>query len=276
MAIKKFESNMLNLTYDFMSIISTLFNDEECMALTDTEKFLYIKMGKNFKLPYTVGDKINDSIRQTIISRKAIVQDIPKRIVPIGAKCFSFPIIEDDNVVGMLLVAIHLENRYELNNIIKEITESLIKSSDRIKDVSLGVQELALMNKELLKKTNDTNSKAKDTDKIVSIIQDISSQTNLLGLNASIEAARAGESGRGFSIVAEEIRKLSTTSKESIDKIDSIVKEISEGINGIDIGLDKVNELSKKQSSSLEEITSSLDELNDTVKKLNMLASKIK
>ena len=272
---KKFDKEIFNTVYDLVPYLSTLFNDEECIAISDTEKYLYIKMWKQFKLPYEVGDKISEGVKASVLEKKTIVQDIPKRIVPLGARCYLFPLYEDNEVVGLLLVAIHLDNRHELNGIIKEITESLTKISISFKEAVKGVQDLDLMNKDMLKQTNDTTNKTKDTDEIIGIIQEISSQTNLLGLNASIEAARAGEYGRGFAVVAEEIRKLSDTSKESINKIDSIIKEISKGINCIDTGLEKINEVSHHQSDALEQIEATIDELNANIKELNNLAAKM-
>jgi transcriptional regulator with GAF, ATPase, and Fis domain len=272
---KKFDKQIFNTLYDLMTYITTLFNDEECMALSDTEKYIYVKMGREFKLPYKEGDIINSVPKAAITQKKTQIVDIPREIIPTGAKCYGFPIFEDNEVVGALLVAVHLGNRNKLNDIIKELTESITQISGGIKEVAIGVQDLASMNNDLLKKTNHTTGKAKDTDEIVGIIQGISSQTNLLGLNASIEAARAGESGKGFSVVAQEIRKLSSTSKESINKIDNIIKEISQGINGIDTGLEKINGVSQNQSAALQQIAASLDELNTTVMALNELSTKI-
>ncbi|MDU4211824.1 MAG: methyl-accepting chemotaxis protein [Clostridium sp.] len=150
----------------------------------------------------------------------------------------------------------------EVKNITKNLVESLSQISAGINEVAVGVQQLAEMNTQLLRETNEANKKAKNSDEIVGIIQDISKQTTLLGLNASIEAARAGDSGKGFAVVAQEIRKLSNTSKESINKIDTIIKYISNSISSIDDSLNSTNEISQNQSAALQQITASVEELN--------------
>ena len=163
----------------------------------------------------------------------------------------------------------------EVKNITKNLVESLSQISAGINEVAVGVQQLAEMNTQLLRETNEANKKAKNSDEIVGIIQDISKQTTLLGLNASIEAARAGESGKGFAVVAQEIRKLSNTSKESINKIDTIIKYISNSISSIDDSLNSTNEISQNQSAALQQITASVEELNSTAHLLGTIADKL-
>ena len=168
-----------------------------------------------------------------------------------------------------------VENKDKLVQIINQFSTSLNQIAQAINSVNIGAEDLSLMNEELLKKTNATTDRAKDTGQIINIIKNISSQTNLLGLNASIEAARAGDAGRGFSVVAKEIRKLSDTSNESIDKIGNIIKDISDGIAEIDLGLDTLNAVSQNQSAALQEITASLDQLKEIIDSLNDLSKSI-
>ena len=163
----------------------------------------------------------------------------------------------------------------EVKNITKNLVESLSQISAGINEVAVVVQQLAEMNTQLLRETNEANKKAKNSDEIVGIIQDISKQTTLLGLNASIEAARAGDSGKGFAVVAQEIRKLSNTSKESINKIDTIIKYISNSISSIDDSLNSTNEISQNQSAALQQITASVEELNSTAHLLGTIADKL-
>lgn len=269
------KNKALRVISEFMPSLCKIFNDEECMALCDTEKFIYVEKGTKYTMPYNVGDKINSVIRRSIDNKKAMVFDIPEEIVKGGVKCYCLPVFDEGEVIGLVTITNHMENKNRLNKIIKNLTEAFSQINGGIKEVALGIEDLATMNNSILLKTDKTTAKAKDSDKIVNLIKDISAQTNLLGLNASIEAARAGELGRGFSVVAEEIRKLSNTSKESINKIDSIIKEIYDGINNIDRELDDINGVSQNQSAAIEQIAASLDELDITLKELNKLAENV-
>nr|WP_024425919.1 methyl-accepting chemotaxis protein [Bacillus safensis] len=92
-------------------------------------------------------------------------------------------------------------------------------TASQMKHIDTSVQEAEQVMKEL-------EYKSKDITSILNVINGIADQTNLLALNAAIEAARAGESGRGFSVVAEEVRKLAVQSADSAKEIDKLIQEI--------------------------------------------------
>ncbi|MED1480958.1 methyl-accepting chemotaxis protein [Bacillus sp. FSL W8-0183] len=92
-------------------------------------------------------------------------------------------------------------------------------TANQMKHIDTSVQEAEQVMKEL-------EYKSKDITSILNVINGIADQTNLLALNAAIEAARAGESGRGFSVVAEEVRKLAVQSADSAKEIEKLIQEI--------------------------------------------------
>lgn len=131
-----------------------------------------------------------------------------------------------ENAKGAGDKAVEGENNiYELINFIVKIKQSFDVVMEKIKELSITVSEIG---------------------KITDIINNISEQTNLLALNASIEAARAGENGRGFTVVANEVRKLAEESKGSSEKIINLVKSVT-------LETKQVTEKSTEVSSLLEE-----------------------
>jgi methyl-accepting chemotaxis protein len=102
----------------------------------------------------------------------------------------------------------------------------------------------------------------KETDEVLNFIKEISSQTNLLGLNAAIEAARAGENGRGFGVVAEEIRKLSKGSAEAVKGVHDILQKIVKSVNKISKEIGDTSEATEEQAAATEQINASVEELN--------------
>jgi len=143
--------------------------------------------------------------------------------------------------------------------------EVLLKGMESLKRVVEKINSEAQNEQHLSQNANELTSRSEQIKEILEIIKDIADQTNLLALNAAIEAARAGEHGRGFAVVADEVRKLAEKTQKSLTEIDAVVATIVQGIYEIETDIHKNAEESREILEIAEELNSKMDEAKDSL-----------
>lgn len=178
----------------------------------------------------------------------------------------------------------------------EEVNASSEEISAITQKISFGAQKQNDSLAELVSLSNSLkmtlDNKIAEINVANTLIENISSQVNMLSLNASIEAARAGEYGRGFSVVAENIRKLADESKNSVNKVNDTIdslrletqNSLSNLINSVDsllilandtaAGSEEASAATEEQSATMEEITASAQELSNLSTKLETLLAR--
>ncbi|UFS70994.1 methyl-accepting chemotaxis protein [Geomonas sp. RF6] len=156
-------------------------------------------------------------------------------------------------------------------------SKTATRGSEVVTETIAGMGKIAAQVKRSAQTVEDLGVRSEQIGEIVGTIEDIADQTNLLALNAAIEAARAGEQGRGFAVVADEVRALAerTTkaTKEISEMIRAIQSEIRTAVLAMDEGVCEVEkgaESSKKSGEALEEI---LGQINEVAMQINQIAT---
>ncbi|MDT8902594.1 methyl-accepting chemotaxis protein [Selenomonadales bacterium 4137-cl] len=134
-----------------------------------------------------------------------------------------------------------------------------------MEDLAATMQNVASISDKAAKDVNNT-------DNIISSIQQIATQTNLLGLNAAIEAARAGEQGRGFAVVAEEVRKLSDQSNRSASNIRNTLQELKASVELVIHHTKQTASVAQEQAKATQSITEQVMKLRDVGEELLNMA----
>lgn len=277
MDIKNISDNkVMDSFYNIIPYLKS-FLDEDCVfGISNTTHCLHFTGNPALGIESFANSPINtETITYKCLNSGNIEKQItPKEVFGTGLKTVAIPIKDNKgNVIGCLSLGRSLAKQEKIQELSQSLFEALRSISSAIEQISYSLQEIALSNSELLEDVEDTSKKTENTDEIIKFIQKISTQTNLLGLNAAIEAARAGDSGKGFGVVATEIRKLSNLSGDSASKISSVLEGIKKSTLNINGKITKSNTIFQDQASALKEITASMQQLNATAEILKEISS---
>lgn len=249
-----------------MQIIMNLIDGDFAISITDKNECVFALDGKNIKAPLTVGPvpegPPREGLNQTLKEKKVIDKLLSKEIHGIDMRVIQIPITNDEGeVIGSLGMTRSTAKSVEIKNNSEELMNSLEETNKVVADIANNAQSLSEKLSIIIEKTKQAESFVRESDEAVNLIQSISKQSNLLGLNASIESARAGEHGKGFSIVASEMRKLALLSGESSKKISSSLFHMSDAIKTILTSIQELGDIAANQAASVEEVSATVDHI---------------
>lgn len=165
-----------------------------------------------------------------------------------------------------------IEHVYKALQDLKDETDNTASKADAGKEeldkLSQSIEDMRKAFAIVVDKVENLTSSVQEISSITDIISGISEQTNLLALNAAIEAARAGEAGRGFAVVADEVRKLAEESRHSTAKIASLVSSITGDAGEVTRTAQEVEELVERQVEVLKKSLGSFDDILNSIEKV--------
>ncbi|STQ84905.1 methyl-accepting chemotaxis protein [Helicobacter fennelliae] len=142
----------------------------------------------------------------------------------------------------------------KLEEAVNNLTQSSHSQASSLEQTATAVEEITSSMQNVSGRTNEVIQQTEDIRNVIGIIRDIADQTNLLALNAAIEAARAGEHGRGFAVVADEVRKLAERTGKSLGEIEANTNLLVQSINDM--------------AESIKEQTAGITQINEAISNL--------
>ncbi|MFS8902946.1 methyl-accepting chemotaxis protein [Synechococcus sp. H60.4] len=152
-------------------------------------------------------------------------------------------------------------NAREAANVTAQATEAAARGGEAVDRTVASILEIREMAAETTRKVKRLAESSQEISKIVALISQIASRTNLLALNASIEAARAGEAGRGFAIVADEVRQLADRAAKASKEIEQIVLQIQSETSNVMTAMEEGTQVVIEGTRRAEQAKNSLDEI---------------
>ncbi len=267
-------SNKLTNLLENLEVIRQLYDGDGYISIIDSDGVV-----RGYALPegakraenLEVGQKFHDptgAFDKAIKTGEKVHNYLPKEVTGIAIEGNLVPIKENGQVLGCIIFTYSAEEKDKIKEIAEHFKESVNDIDNSIHNIINGTEKIANMLKDMNEMTSDVKYAVNGAADVVNNIGKNASNSNILALNASIEAARSGDAGKGFSVVATEMRKLATDSGES-------AREIKGTLDNVENHLEKIFDSIKNADNVADSYTESIQSIKSILERTISLAEKL-
>jgi len=267
-AAKELKSVLSTLNKGDFTVDINLYSKDELGEASQILHEIILKRRKFF----AESKRISDSLASSSEELSATTEEISRNLKSQTERASQIASAAEEMSQTVVDIAKNASNIAEVSvttaSVAKEGRDMTLKTAQEIKVIEGAIQKLSEV-------INVLGDRSRQIGEIVTVIKDIADQTNLLALNAAIEAARAGEQGRGFAVVADEVRKLAERTTKATDEIAEMIRGIQGEVDVAEGSMEDATkkvasgvELSNKAAQVLEQILSKAQELQSMIQQI--------
>lgn len=265
----------------FAPVMVEMFPEGAFMYVSDLDK-VYARQGsKKFDMPeQQVGTVLKGEAvaRKAMQAKESLVVEVDESVYGKPVMIAAYPLFDNDEVsqvVGSLGVVTPRQNKVNLLRAANNLERGLTEISAVLEELASSASEVTVNEQQLGRNIRQIYDLSEEINEVMAFIKQIADATKMLGLNAAIEAARAGDAGRGFGVVAGEIRKLSDESRETVVKIRVLTDQIKDTIEETTKNSDTTLRVSEEQAAATQEISASVEEITSMATELERMAEEM-
>ena len=264
----------------FAPVLAELLPEGGVIAVTDRQKYVKKQGSKKFDIAQlTVGTPLREGSVQaeTLKQTRVVIQETDEKVFGFPLLGAAAPLIDEESgaVVGSFSLAIPRKLVKQLKEVAGTLDQGLTGVSASIQQITAATNDVSGNQSRLHAEIEKVKGQLDDINGVMGFIKDIADETKMLGLNAAIEAARVGDAGRGFGVVAEEIRKLSEESKKTVAQIKELTREIEKSMQETAGASQSTLAVTEETSAAIEEVNASVEEMTGLANQLTEMASSL-
>lgn len=250
------------------------------VAMNSNKVILKTYISSGMKIGIKDGDILSDnsSSVQALLTGKRILKEVSKEksVFGVAYVAIATPIKDQlSKVIGVIYITSPITQQEILRNASNSLEEVASQTSAATDEIAQGATLLATAVGELSQQSVKTQNELITINEVINLVKQIADQTNLLALNAAIEAARAGEHGRGFAVVADEVRKLAQGTGKNVNEMSKKLLTIAQDVEKIIKHVGGLDHLAQQQAAATEEISASMLEFYENAQRIKTVSSEL-
>ncbi|MDV2685759.1 methyl-accepting chemotaxis protein [Alkalihalophilus lindianensis] len=271
MNARKTDEEILEAIVTAAPYIQEAAKEEIAISICDHDKWLLQLDHPNLVLGNKTGDPVSndDPVIQSALNGKGGMGRPPFEVYGMHFFGKTTPIMNEGRVIGAIGMAYNIEVLMKMEKNVEKLNEITASIQQLIEQIISQASQLQTTNQQLYDLSEKSKENSEEVNHILELMNKISRQTNILGLNANIEAARAGEAGKGFSVVANEVRTISKETAESSDKINQSITVIKDNLGQMIKSLSTIRGLTTEQTTLVKNVAETLDTLATIIHQLH-------